>query len=90
MAEFVPYRFSVALFSGEGELLCRGELHARGALRGARPEDAFRVVQHPAPEGVLRFDLEIAPAFPIDRIRLTFVHDRDTGGGTPSLEVTGG
>ncbi len=24
MAEFVPYRFSVALFSGEGELLCRG------------------------------------------------------------------
>ncbi len=66
-----------------------GELHARGALRGARPEQAYRVVQHPAAEAVLAFDIEIAPAFPIDRLRLTFIHDRDSG-GLPRLEIRSG
>ena len=47
-------------------------LHAAGALRGERPEQAFRITQRDAPEGRLRYDIEITPAFPVDRIRLTF------------------
>jgi hypothetical protein len=50
------------------------KLHARGALRGALPEDAFRLARSNPGEGQLRFDIEIAPAFPIDRLWLSFVH----------------
>lgn len=50
------------------------KLHARGALRGGLAQDAFRVRRQPAAEGVLLFEIEIAPAFPIDRLTLTFVH----------------
>ncbi len=49
-------------------------LHARGALRGALPQEAFRVTRRPASEGVLLFEIEIAPAFPIDRLSLTFIN----------------
>jgi len=49
-------------------------LHQAGALRGDLPEDAFRVErQFPQADAVL-FDIEIAPAFPIDRLRLTFAN----------------
>lgn len=49
-------------------------LHQAGALRGDLPEDAFRIERRfPQADAVL-FDIEIAPAFPIDRLRLTFVN----------------
>jgi hypothetical protein len=59
------------------ERFCRA-LHDRGALRGARPEDAF-AIRPLAPAGagadaVLGFAIELAPAFPLDRLRLTFVN----------------
>ncbi len=50
------------------------KLHARGALRGALPEDGFRVTRSGLSDSDLRFDIEIAPAFPIDRIWLSFEH----------------
>ncbi|WP_296927136.1 hypothetical protein [Thiohalocapsa sp.] len=53
-------------------------LHDRGALRGARPEDAFTIrplrPAGRAGDGVLGFEIELAPAFPLDRLRLTFVN----------------
>lgn len=64
-------------------MLLRGffeNLHQLGALRGRLPEDAFRLEQRREGEAALVFDIEIAPAYPIDRIRLTFVHDRHAGG----------
>jgi hypothetical protein len=68
------------------EDLFRG-LHAAGALRGALPEESYRIRPGLAGPGVIAYDIEIAPAFPIDRLRLTFVN-RDgewlagLGGGT--------
>ncbi len=55
-------------------------LHRLGALRGKLPEQAYRLAQRMDGESTLIFDIEIAPAYPIDRIRLTFVHDRHAGG----------
>ena len=55
------------------EDLFRG-LHAAGALRGALPEESYRIRPGLAGEGVIAYDIEIAPAFPIDRLRLTFVN----------------
>lgn len=58
-------------------------LHDAGALRGARPEQAFHIRALPglgsSAESTLAFEIEIAPAFPIDLIRITFVHDRAEG-----------
>jgi hypothetical protein len=64
-------------------------LHALGALRGRLPEQAFSIRRRDASEGVLAFDIEIAPSFPIDRIRLTFAQDRNAGSAVPTLEMTG-
>jgi len=61
------------------------QLHARGALRGALPEQAYALTERRAPDGVLAVDISIAPSFPIDRLRLTFA-DADGGWG---LEVAG-
>jgi len=61
------------------------QLHQAGALRGRLPEQAFRVQQRAAPASVLAFDIEIAPSFPIDRIRLTFAQNRHAEGG--SVEI---
>jgi len=49
-------------------------LWQRGALRGKRAEDAFTIRQIPAGESTLLLEIEIAPALPIDRIRLTFTN----------------
>jgi hypothetical protein len=49
-------------------------LHRRGALRGHLPEDAFRITQSIPRENTIQFEIEITPAFPIDRIFLTFVN----------------
>lgn len=50
-------------------------LYRRGALRGARATDAYQVRRMPAGDSVMRFDIEIAPAFPIDHVRLAFSQD---------------
>lgn len=49
-------------------------LYNRGALRGKLPEDAFSIRESQPQEGAIRFDIEIAPAFPVDRIFLTFIN----------------
>lgn len=49
-------------------------LYNQGALRGALPEDAFQIRQSQPQESAIQFDIQIAPAFPIDRIFLTFVN----------------
>ena len=70
------------------EDLFRG-LFAAGALRGALPEEAFSVrpglVGPTSGTAVLAYDIELAPAFPIDRLRLTFAN-RD---GEWHVEPTG-
>jgi len=45
-----------------------GELYRRGALRGRRPEDAWRLSRLAAPAGVILFEIELAPAWPVDRL----------------------
>ncbi len=60
-------------------------LHRQGALRGRLPEQAYRLHQRQDGETTLIFEIEIAPAYPIDLIRLTFVHDRHAGGARVEL-----
>lgn len=50
------------------------KLFEQGALRGARPEQAYSIRQSHPQEGVISIDIEIAPAYPIDKIALTFVN----------------
>ena len=71
------------------EIALRGlltRLHQARALRGKLPEQAFRLRRLDAPVSQLLFEIEIAPAFPIDRIRLTFAQNRAAAGGT-SIDV---
>jgi hypothetical protein len=49
-------------------------LHRDGALRGRRPEEAYDIRQTRAEKNALVFEIEIAPAFPIDRVQLTFTN----------------
>lgn len=49
-------------------------LHGQGALRGRKPDDAFRIRQASTQEGVIAYEIEVAPAFPIDAIRIAFVN----------------
>ncbi|MEW6218528.1 MAG: hypothetical protein AB1634_03220 [Thermodesulfobacteriota bacterium] len=64
-----------------------GRLHRLGALRGPLPEQAFRVQQSMEGESTVVLSLEIAPSLPIDRIRITFSHDRASGQTGSSLTV---
>lgn len=50
------------------------KLHEQGALRGARAENAYQIQQSYPQEGVIAVDIQVAPAFPIDKIELTFVN----------------
>ena len=61
-------------------------LYQQGALRGALPEQAWHIVQSNPSKGAIQFDIEIAPAFPIDRIHLTFINQNGEWQG----EVQGG
>lgn len=45
-----------------------------GALRGRLPEQAFRIHEKPPVDNALGFDIEVAPAFPVDRIEIKFVN----------------
>lgn len=49
-------------------------LYNQGALRGNLPEDAYDIrASHPQ-EGAIVYEIELAPAFPIDRVQLTFAN----------------
>jgi hypothetical protein len=61
-------------------------LFRAGALRGTLPEQAFSIRQYDLQEAVVAFDIEVAPAYPIDKIILTFVN-RD---GQWYAEASGG
>lgn len=50
------------------------QLFEQGALRGSLPEHAFSIRSTSSQENSIAFDIEIAPAFPIDRISLTFIN----------------
>ncbi|AKU14547.1 hypothetical protein AzCIB_4661 [Azoarcus sp. CIB] len=65
-------------------------LHEAGALRGARPESAYRIREIPAAESTIAFEIEIAPAYPIDRLRLTFLHDRHVAVTQTRIEAVDG
>lgn len=66
-----------------------GDLYARGALRGARPQDAFQVVidprlndQRSRDQGRLFVELRVAPSEP-----LRFIHVRLILGGTDQVVI---
>lgn len=50
------------------------DLFRAGALRGASPQDAFRITRTNSADNVIAFDIEIAPAYPIDKIVITFIN----------------
>lgn len=57
-------------------------LQSQGALRGSTAEEAFRIQEINSREGAMIYEIMIAPAFPIDRIRLTFTNvDGEWQGG---------
>jgi len=66
------------------------QLHALGALRGKKASEAFTIQQRNPADNVLQFDIEVAPAFPVDRIRITFLQDRHSGGSIPTMEAAHG
>ncbi|MDY6919732.1 MAG: hypothetical protein SV765_05910 [Pseudomonadota bacterium] len=47
-------------------------LQQQGALRGATAEEAFHIEEIRSREGQMIYEIRIAPAFPIDQLRLTF------------------
>ncbi len=59
-------------------------LHAQGALRGALPEDAFRIAESHTSEGRSVYEIMIAPAFPIDKLYLTLSNQ----GGALRTEIS--
>ncbi|HAU12166.1 MAG TPA: hypothetical protein DCS92_00540 [Gammaproteobacteria bacterium] len=50
------------------------QLQQRGALRGATAEQAFQIKEIQTQEAVMIYEIMIAPALPIDQIRLTFTN----------------
>lgn len=52
------------------------KLHEKGALRGGVAEQAYNIEQVIAEQNVLKYEIQIAPAFSIDRIRLSFSHQQ--------------
>ena len=60
-------------------------LHAMGALRGALAQDAFGITESHTQEGAMIYEIMVAPAFPIDRIYLTFTNRN----GSWQTEVAG-
>jgi len=59
-------------------------LHARGALRGRLPTQAFSIRQLAGRENLIEFEIALAPSVPIDRIRLHLAGD---SGGSLRLEL---
>jgi hypothetical protein len=65
-------------------------LYTLGALRGRAVDEAFTLTQRNDGESTIAFEIEIAPAYPIDRLRITFMQDRHTAGAGASVEVSNG
>lgn len=65
-------------------------LYTLGALRGRKVEEAFTLKQRNDGESTIIFEIEIAPAYPIDRLRITFMQDRNTAGSGSRIEVSNG
>jgi len=61
-------------------------LYLQGALRGGSAEQAFSIKQSAPQEGAIAFEIMVAPAFPVDRVFLTFTNLD----GEWRSEVTGG
>lgn len=57
-------------------------LYQLGALRGASSRDAFRIQRQPAADNAIQYDIEIAPAYPIDTIKLVMTRANDNWGIT--------
>lgn len=49
-------------------------LYVQGALRGASAEQAFSIHETTPQEGAMVYEIIVAPAFPIDRLFLTFTN----------------
>jgi len=49
-------------------------LYSQGALRGASAEQAFSISESIPQEGAMLFEIMLAPAFPIDKLFLTFAN----------------
>jgi hypothetical protein len=64
-------------------------LYQRRALRGSRPADAFRIWTSEPAEGAVAYEIELCPAFPVDRIRLAFVNSDGQWSVVPRAEVPG-
>lgn len=52
------------------------KLYEQGALRGRNLDEAFTIIQAATQNSVIAFDIQFAPAFPIDKIQLTFINRR--------------
>jgi hypothetical protein len=52
-------------------------LHQAGALRGKTADAAFSLTRRPVGDSAVAWDIAIAPAYPIDKIVLSFVHTRE-------------
>lgn len=49
-------------------------LYRQGALRGKVAEEAYSIRRASAADNVIAFDIQIAPAYPIDKIVMTFIN----------------
>lgn len=71
-------------------------LHAQGALRGRRPEDAFSIRRQSNDSGLVVIEIELAPAIAIDRIQVdlrSHINDLQAGygqAGNVQVEVRNG
>ncbi|MDX2476087.1 MAG: hypothetical protein QNL05_01845, partial [Gammaproteobacteria bacterium] len=63
------------------------ELHQKGALRGAQPEDAYRLINLSTQANLIHYQIEISPSFPVDRFVVTFMHNSKANSLNLSLEV---
>ena len=64
-------------------------LYQRRALRGSQAAEAFRIWTSQPAEGAVAYEIELAPAFPVDRIRLAFVNSDGQWSVVPRPEVPG-
>lgn len=64
-------------------------LHGLGALRGRKAEEGFTLTPRNEGDNVIAFDIEIAPAYPIDKLRITFMQDRNSAANT-TMEMSHG
>ncbi len=63
-------------------------LHAQGALRGRRPEDAFSIRRQSNDSGLVIVEIELAPAIAIDRIQVDLrSHNNDLQFNDLKIEV---